>query len=95
MSESFSVGEIAIMRSDWPEFDNTEVEVVGGLAMRTGKLRDGSSRTSVCYVVLRHDGKQHQVDPPRLRKKRPPPQREAISSWDDVIVWRPKEMQHV
>lgn len=25
----------------------------------------------------------------------PPPQREATSNWDDLIVWRPKEIAHV
>ena len=27
-----------------------------------------------------------------LRKRRPPPTREQTSTWDDVIVWRPKEI---
>lgn len=30
-----------------------------------------------------------------LQKIPPLPQREATSSWDDVIVWRPKEIAHV
>jgi hypothetical protein len=30
-----------------------------------------------------------------LRKKQPPQPREQVSTWDDVIVWRPKETSHV
>jgi hypothetical protein len=35
------------------------------------------------------------AEPHELRKRRPPPPREQTSTWDDVVVWRPKETSHV
>lgn len=41
-------------------------------------------------------GKLVWSQPDSIRKiPPPPPQREATSSWDDLIVWRPKETSHV
>jgi hypothetical protein len=98
VAESFSVGEIAIAwKADEPtsRFNGEEVEVVALPGTNeyespiTGRWVDADK-----YVV-RHDGRFYQVSPRYLRKKRPPPKREQISTWDDVIVWRPKELTHV
>lgn len=47
------------------------------------------------HLVVMRDGERIHAGVSCLRKRRPPPQREATSSWDDVIVWRPKELAHV
>lgn len=47
-----------------------------------------------CQVRALDDGKEADACFRVLRKKQPPA-REPTSTWDDVIVWRPKETTHV
>ena len=48
-----------------------------------------------CHGVVTKSGERLNVSASLLRKKRPPPVRERTSTWDDVLVWRPKELTHV
>lgn len=98
MCESFSVGEIAIVCGyfDWPELVGSEVEIIGPLST----YRCCKRNTSILierhgYMVRRPDGVLAIYVPEHLRKRRPPPTREPVSTWDDVIVWKPREVSHV
>jgi hypothetical protein len=53
--------------------------------------RSGATEYVFGYRVKWADGAFARQDRKYLRKKRPPPQREQTSTWDDVIVWRPRE----
>lgn len=46
------------------------------------------------HGIEMRDGERIKAARTCLRKKLPPP-REQTSTWDDVIVWRPKEIAHV
>lgn len=95
MSHTFKVGEIAIAycpEKPLSPFNGAEVEVAAlpQEAEYRSKL-SGKWVEPMKYVVL-YDGSYYQVSPPYLHKK--PPPRELISTWDDVIVWRPREKVH-
>lgn len=46
------------------------------------------------HLLKMSDGAEMYVAAHCLRKKEPP-KREQMSTWDDVIVWHPKETTHV
>lgn len=88
--ETFSIGEIAILvRVGGAGNVGDEVEVcrLSGCGWHSDNLPRHS--------VVGTDGFKYCVPVEDLRKRRPPPQREATSSWDDVIVWKPREVEHV
>jgi hypothetical protein len=95
VAESFSVGEIAIAWYPGEARHGVECEIIAlpqphdHPSPITGKWMKAHK-----YMVL-YEGTYYQVFEKRLRKRRPPPTREPVSSWDDVIVWRPKETSHV
>jgi hypothetical protein len=101
VSESFGVGEIAIIVAApdcdhiFPEFIGSEVEVTAPLdwvwVWEDRKHR--SRRREQAYIVRLPNGEEIAALPESLRKR--PPPREPTSTWDDVIVWRPKETAHV
>jgi len=99
MAESFSVGEIAILQNCSNAKYNGGECVILGLPRPhrwdCGNPDNGSRYIRAGEYWTESDGKTWSTPPNRLRKKRPPQQREATSSWDDVIVWRPKETEHV
>lgn len=97
--QQFAVGEIAIWcRPGSPNFGK-EVTVIGPLRLATtldawsGEISTGlryQIEHSPGWVLGPHERLVKKFAPPEhLRKRWPPPQREATSSWDDVIVWRP------
>lgn len=95
--QRFEVGEVAIVPCSkfWPEYNNSEVEVIGGLAEyeRWGDRDHTFKEKVVGYRVRAQDGRIFVARPCKLRKKKPP--RQPVSTWNDVIVWRPKETSHV
>jgi hypothetical protein len=92
VSESFSVGDM--------------VELLSGRAEPGAQIYFGQEariiQLSVSFMQLgrpRHliemgDTMLLEVDELCLRKKKPPAPREQVSSWENVIVWRPKELAH-
>lgn len=88
MSETFSVGEIAVAYG-WetnPEFNGCAVEVIGGLEARH------PPDASLTYLVRMPNGLLTRT---LMLRKRPSSMREQTSTWNDLIVWRPKETVHV
>jgi hypothetical protein len=94
VAESFSVGEIAIlvdngtpMEPGCESYTGQEVEITSG--------RQFSIAIIGCwyYDVRSKDGVELEAAESSLRKRRPP--REPTSTWDDVIVWHPRETSHV
>jgi hypothetical protein len=92
--ENFKVGEIAMLQnfSRNAQFNGDECEIVA-LPRPCDWIDSEGIQTNAGYYVTKHHGKVWQTAPHRLRKR--PPPREQTSAWDDVIVWRPKEMSHV
>ena len=76
MSDSFSVGEIAILvnQAPWvtkPYYsDGTEVSIVQGLSSH--QLEDKRFPELRCYVIATPDGCEWAAVPEMLRKRRPP-----------------------
>jgi hypothetical protein len=100
VAESFSVGEIAIvhvcgyhsrygLNDGMSKYLHTEVTVESAPV----ELFTQSRPQHVVRSAL--DGSTFYVSICCLRKCQPPPHRETVSTWDDVIVWRPKETSHV
>lgn len=97
-SESFSVGEIAILRhcENHPEYEGTDCAIVDPLTEKmVHEARTGVLEIRMAYGIRAHDGRLFAAQPHHLQKKKPPPVREQTSTWDDVIVWRPKETANV
>jgi hypothetical protein len=94
MSESFSVGERAVFvgyaKGAGRPIDG-EVVTIDSTPITDAKYYYGG----VGYFIRTDDGMRMDVGIVCLKKIPPLPQREATSSWDDVIVWRPKEKAHV
>lgn len=98
MAKAFSIGEIVIVRdADNPgdPRNGDEAEVVD-LPRPTDFFSSASGKMVHAgkYVIL-YCGAYYQTWPKHLHKRRRPPPREQTSTWDDVIVWRPKETSHV
>jgi hypothetical protein len=92
MSASFSVGDVVEI------IDSGRVhrhhQLIGTEAVvLAGPCESFLMESRVYYVIAGHDGVEYYADPLCLRKRHPP--REQTSTWDDVIVWRPKETAHV
>lgn len=88
--EKFEVGdrvEVILARPSQPV-------VVGQRGVVVGPPEWDSA--GVFYVQVDYEGL---CEPVHSRtdaiRKLPPPTREPVSTWDDVIVWRPKETSHV
>lgn len=94
MSESFKVGEIAIVCGyiQWPEFLGTEVEIIGPLDTYPVRGR-GSPQTYLRhgYHVIRSDGRSAVYSPWNLRKRRPPQDWVKLCNLRDV----PREVANV
>lgn len=90
MAESFSVGDVCeiVESALYPHHIGLEVTVMG-------ELRAVAGWPGVFHEIRYPDGGTGDARPQCLRKKRPPPTREQTSTWDDVIVWRPREVSHV
>lgn len=92
--ESFSVGEVAILVPCAPydpqaeKYLGQEIEIVAPLELVL-------HMDDPAYQFKASDGVIGWATPKALRKRRPPPTREQTSTWDDLIVWRPKEIAHV
>ena len=95
--QRFSVGEMVLLVTRPPQsnpewhghrYHGCEAQVIriGGdiFAAMLG------NNNEAIYRVRVEDGTEFQCFAHNLRKKRPPPQREQTTTWDDVIVWRPK-----
>lgn len=97
MSNTFKVGEIAILRVDMSEssyyeqFSGQECEVIGPLQMRTGYhwgLPAGKEeRTSLKYRIRMPCGKILLAEPHELRKRPPPP------NWNALAYSKPRDVQ--
>lgn len=94
MSESFSVGEIAIIHyADGPDPRNGDEVAIIALAQAEDYVSPITGKwIKAGKLVVEYRGTCFQAYPKHFRKRRPP--REPVSTWDDVIVWRPKEMAH-
>lgn len=85
--ERFEVGEIAIMvgLKLWPEWNNQECEIIGGLEMREFWTDRGHTRVT---REVRYRGAVQGITmcirPENLRKKRAP--REPLGDWE-LIPW--------
>ena len=92
MGESFSVGEIAILQNcDDPRDNGDECEIVRLPEPKSYRF-NGRVVPAGHYIVKHRVGWQgtpYWGAPPETLRKRPPP-REQTSTWEDVIVWRPK-----
>jgi hypothetical protein len=94
MTEKFEIGEVAIVVKCFhnPALEGTEVTITGPLTWRptatAGHVR--AYKTSAPSKL----GGWFVAEPFQLRKKAPPA-RESLSTWDDVIVWRPKAKELV
>jgi hypothetical protein len=94
-NDIFSIGEIAIIHyADGPSAKNGEEVEIFALAQPmdyespiTGKLINAGK------FLIKYRGDFYQCWPKHLRKRRPPD--EPSSRWDDVIVWKPREVEHV
>ena len=90
MSESFQVGEIAIV----VPFANCpiaghEVEIIEPAAEREWEaVPSGDYKSGIAYVVRHPDFPRFCIRPPHLKKKRLPPPREDVGSWD-LCPWQP------
>jgi ribosomal protein L21E len=79
------------------------VEIIAGNIFKPmpGSLAIGSRGTVIdhadaMFVHVQYDDAPKPVWSARdAIRKLPPPPREQTSTWDDVIVWRPKETSHV
>lgn len=93
MSETFSVGEIAIVCNciDHPENNGTEREIIGPLEPRFGFRKNGSSDVSPCYVTREVGGREWLTEPQYLRKKPQKYDGNQKTTWDDLIVWNPRK----
>jgi hypothetical protein len=94
-NEIFHVGEIAIVHyahGSSPK-NGEEVEIVtlaspvDYVSAVTGNLINAGK-----FLII-YRGDYFQTWPKHLRKRRPPD--EPSSRWDDVIVWKPREVEHV
>jgi hypothetical protein len=87
-NEAFSVGDLVEVILAKPN----EPACVG---MRGTVIEVGvADWTGVEFVRVDYAG--HLVySRPKVLRKIPPPKREPTSTWDNVIVWRPKETSHV
>lgn len=100
MSHKFHIGEIAIA---WcaekltSRFNGSEVEIIAQPQPHDWHLSLTGKWVTAGKYVIALAGAYYEVLPENLRKRRPPPAREQTSTWDDVIVWRPKtkETSHV
>ena len=96
--QRFEVGEIAIIHGlvHKPQHNGMECTIVA-LPRPTEWVNEEGRLTSAGHYRIHRNGYYEvtQIRPENLRKKRPPQSREPVSTWDDVIVWRPKETSHV
>lgn len=89
MSESFSVGDrIEVIRANLTRHCNVRVGDRGTVDEAVVPDMPG-------FVGVVMDDGQDLYSRISCIRKLPPPQREPTSTWDDVIVWRPKEIAHV
>lgn len=87
--EKFELGEIAVIVNAHPMFQqyvNTECEIIGV------DCYISDDRPSE-YFIQCADGFRCYASSRNLRKRRPPAPREQTTTWDDVIVWRPKSKE--
>jgi hypothetical protein len=92
--EQFSVGEIAVAQNAVraTELNGVEVEVVQALHSVFGIRIDTNELGAFeVYTIRLPNGEFASALPHQLRKRKPPPTREQVSTWNDVIVWRPRE----
>lgn len=87
----FSVGEIAIVAGpfnhhEYDKYIGTEVTILGPIEVCPV---DGSSAHRI--TPLENDGRTWWAEPRQLRKK-PPYDGNVKTTWDDLIVWKPKEV---
>lgn len=94
--DTFSVGEIAILNRPESKYHGNEVEILSPLR-RSRLWSNGDYEICACHVV-RVDGLTEKakhgdwaVEPKYLRKKRPPPPREDVGSWD-LCPWQPAKV---
>lgn len=89
MTETFKVGEIAIMVDLrlWPEYNGCECEIIGGLEMREFWSDRDHTRHGygVRYRGRAADGRTMAIRPENLRKRKPP--REELGDWE-LIPWQ-------
>ena len=94
-NETFKVGE----RAMFVAFDGSHGIPANGeiVTITAGPFTDPALyEGNVGYFIQTDTGRKMDVGIVCLRKlPPPPPQREATSNWDDLIVWRPKETAHV
>jgi hypothetical protein len=93
MSESFSVGEIAIIHCVANEKNGDECEIVALVRPVDYVSEVTGNLIFAGKLLVLYRGKYFQVFSKHLRKRRPP--RDPTSTWDDMIVWRPKDTSHV
>lgn len=89
-SETFAIGEIAIMCNSefFPENDGQECTIVDGLEWRQGQL---SGELRLTYRVQRTDGALFLNMPHQLRKKRPPREDLQVTRWSEC-PWQPESI---
>lgn len=93
VSESFSVGEIAIYCNGTFEtgYDGQECEVVGQLMWRWATHPDGTRHAYHAYRTHAQDGQVIISEPHQLRKRRPPQDWVKLCRLTDL----PREVTHV
>jgi hypothetical protein len=92
VSESFKVGEIAVLcnATILAEYNGQECQVIGPLTTRAARsLSTGGTVYLFGYRVVVADGKTLAVEPQQLRKRRPPQDWKAICNLTDA----PRELE--
>lgn len=96
-SETFAIGEIAILRApaDVPGIAGgiprgSEVTVVSGLVRRRPRWPDGRIDAPMdVYLIHTAEGRQYCCPPSWLRKKKPPRDDLALTRWSEC-PWQPE-----
>lgn len=92
MSDTFEVGEVALVNKADSPWYGREVTVTGPLRITTYlDIHTGVIwPAEPCYDITLSWKPGPYVSPPRfLRKKRPPPKKEDIGEWE-LCPWRPE-----
>lgn len=94
MSESFSVGDV-VECVKHPDAYISAWRRVGQQATITSLYASETIDGRPLHRLRSHVDGLHFLCSERCMRKLLPPPREKTSTWDDVIVWRPKETANV
>lgn len=97
--DTFSVGEIAILNvpayrdrraDDKLTANGDEVTVLSACDARLVNTGDSTVHMRT-YIVAHPNGTTYAAPPEWLKKRKPPPQREDVGSWD-LCPWQPAKV---